>query len=404
MSKLWILPILAIAGGGAWWWLHGSESEAPKYMTAPVTQGPITQAVTATGTLNPVINVTVGSQISGNIQKLHADFNSPVKAGQVVAELDPATFQAVVHQAEGDVALAESTLELAKLTARRKEELVGQRIEPQADLDAAKAALLQAQATLKIKRANLEKAQVDLERCTIRSPVDGTVISRKVDVGQTVAATMNAPELFIIANDLTKMQIDTNVAEADVGNVAEKQPVEFTVDAFPFRTFKGEVAQVRNAATTVQNVVTYNVVVSVDNSELKLKPGMTANVSIIIAQRENAMVVPNSALRFRLPEAASSAGQKPSGGGAPGGAGGPPKRMGGGSGGKQGPRKLYVMAPGASKPEPVEVKLGITDGVNTEVLEGVKPGDLVATGVVSPVKSAAPASQNPLTGGMGRPR
>jgi HlyD family secretion protein len=408
---LLVLVLVLALGGGSWWYFHRNDDKTPEYQTVTVAEGPMTQVVTATGTLNPVINVTVGSQISGYIQELHADFNSSVKSGQVIARLDPSTYLATVHQTEGDVALAQAALELAKLTAKRKQDLVAQKAAPQADLDSALATLNQAQATLQVKQANLEKAQVDLARCTIRSPIDGTVISRSVDVGQTVAAAMNAPVLFLIANDLTKMQIDSNVAEADVGTVEEKQEVEFSVDAFPYRTFKGVVAQVRNAATTVQNVVTYNVVVSVENPELKLKPGMTANVSVIVAHREKAVKVPNAALRFRPPEdttakaapsspPAGSGGTRPpgAGGGRPGGSGG------GRAAGARGERKVYVLAPGALKPEPVTVKLGINDGVSTEVLDGLKPGDSVVTGTKTLQVAAASSSSNPLAGGGFRPR
>src|SRR5499425_1184936 len=235
---------------------HGAAT----YQTATVTRGPITQAVTATGTLNPVVNVQVGSQVSGNISKLFADFNSEVKAGQVVAQIDPALFQATVTQAEGDFASAQAALELAKLNAKRTQDLFARKTSSQADLDQAMANLHQAEANLKIKQGALDKAKTDLEHCSIISPVDGTVISRNVDVGQTVAASLQAPVIFAIANDLTKMQIDTNVAEADVGAVEVGQDVDFTVDAFPTRTFHGWVVQVRNAPITVQNVVTYDTV------------------------------------------------------------------------------------------------------------------------------------------------
>lgn len=404
MKKWLFLLVLLAAGGGVWWWFKDRDEAAPQYTTVPVTRGSLTQTVTATGTLNPVINVTVGSQISGNIQKLYADWNTPVKAGQVVAQLDPSTYQATVNQMEGEVALARATLELAKLTANRKKELVAQKAAPQADLDSAEASLRQAEATLQIKEANLQKSKVDLDRCTIRSPVDGTVISRSVDVGQTVAATMNAPVLFLIANDLTKMQIDTNVAEADVGQVEEGQEVDFSVDAFPYRTFHGKVEQVRNAATTVQNVVTYNVVVAVDNADLKLKPGMTANVSIVIAFRNDVVKVPNASMRFRMPEGNAPA---PSAASTPGGQGGGQRGPGGGerrSGGGRPPamkpeRTIYKMAAGGDKPEPVHVKLGISDGISTEVLEGLEAGDQVVTSVVTQQKGPAGPSSNPLSGG-----
>jgi len=397
MKTILALIFLAAAGGGGWWFFSRNGDKTPEYTAVVVSEGAMTQMVTATGTLNPVMNVTVGSQISGYIQELHADFNSSVKAGQVVARLDPATFLATVHQMEGDLAQAQAAHELSKLTAKRKKELVAQNAAPQADLDSALAALNQAQATVQIKEANLERARVDLERCTIRSPIDGTVISRSVDVGQTVAASLNAPVLFLIANDLTKMQIDSNVAEADIGAMEEKQDVEFTVDAFPYQTFRGTVAQVRNAATTVQNVVTYNVVVSVDNPELKLKPGMTANVSIIVARRENAVKIPNAALRFRPPEEAAppanaaAGGQRPSGGSRPEGGKRPS--------GPRSERKVYVLAPGAAKPEPVPVKLGISDGLATEVLHGLKAGDAVVTGIKMTNTAPAAAASNPLTGG-----
>ena len=398
MKKLLVLFLIAAAVAGGWWWFKRGGSDAPQYQTATVTRGEMTQIVTATGTLNPVVNVTVGSQISGNIIKLGADFNSPVAAGQVVAQIDPAIYQAVVHQMEGDLANARAALELAQATAKRKQELVAEHAAAPADLDSALAGLHQAQATVKIKEANLEKAKVDLDHCTILSPIDGIVISRSVDVGQTVAASLNAPVLFIIANDLAKMQIDSNVAEADVGTVEVEQAVDFTVDAFPYRTFHGKVVQVRNAATTVQNVVTYDVVISVSNADLKLKPGMTANVSIIVAHRDDAVKVSNSALRFRPPEALETANATPA---APPSPGGGMKRPGGGgrSGGSKGERKVYVLPAGAQKPEPVTVKLGINDGIATEVLEGLKPGDLVVTGLTTLDSKPAQPSTNPLSGG-----
>src|SRR3954449_13493411 len=282
---------------------HLRTSSAATYQSANVTRGQITQAVTATGTLNPVVNVQVGSQVSGNISKLFADFNSQVKAGQVVAQIDPALFKATVTQAEGDVASSQAALELARLNAKRTQDLFTRKTSSQADLDQAMASLHQAEATVKIKQGALDKAKTDLERCTIVSPIDGTVISRSVDVGQTVAASLQAPVIFVIANDLTNMQIDANVAEADIGAVAVDQTVDFTVDAFPMQTFNGKVKQVRNAPITVQNVVSYDTVISVSNPEQKLKPGMTANVSIVAAHRDDVIKAPNAALRFRMPGA-----------------------------------------------------------------------------------------------------
>src|SRR5436190_10653415 len=283
-----------------------TQSGVSGYLTANVTRGPITQLVTATGTLNPVVNVQVGSQVSGNIAKLFADFNSQVKAGQTVAQIDPMLFQAAVTQAEGDVASAQAGFELAKVNAARIQRLFTEKNSSQQDLDQANATLHQAEANVKIKQGALDKAKADLDHCTITSPIDGVVISRSVDVGQTVAASLQAPVIFQIANDLTKMQIDSNVAEADVGAVSVGQDVDFTVDAFPTRTFHGKVVQVRNAPITVQNVVTYDTVIGVNNADLKLKPGMTANVSIIIAHKDNVVQLKNAALRYRPPDAATA--------------------------------------------------------------------------------------------------
>ncbi|MCX6913771.1 MAG: efflux RND transporter periplasmic adaptor subunit, partial [Verrucomicrobia bacterium] len=278
-----ILVVLGAAVGGVMYFKN-DHTEAPQYQTAAVTRGDLIQVVTASGTLNPVLNVQVGSQISGNIAKLFADYNSLVKSNQVVAQLDPAIFQASVHQAEGDLANAKAGLELQEAETKRSEALSKANLLSQSDYDKAVATLHQSEAQVKIKQAALERSQLDLAHCTIYAPVDGIVISRNVDVGQTVAASMNAPVLFQVANDLAKMQIDANVSEADVGTVEEGQNVSFTVDAYPSRTFVGRVIQIRNAPLTVQNVVTYDTVIGVTNADFKLKPGMTATVSITTAQ------------------------------------------------------------------------------------------------------------------------
>lgn len=371
-------------------------SGATTYQTATITRGPITQAVTATGTLNPVVNVQVGSQVSGNIQKLFADFNSQVKAGQVVAQIDPMLFQAAVTQAEGDVASAQAGLELAKVNATRTQSLFNQKNSSQQDLDTAMANLHQAEANVKIKQGSLDKAKADLEHCTITSPVDGVVISRSVDVGQTVAASLQAPIIFQIANDLTKMQIDTNVAEADVGVVTIDQSVDFTVDAFPMRTFHGKVVQVRNAPITVQNVVTYDTVIGVNNDDLKLKPGMTANVSIVIAQRDNVLQIKNAALRYRPPDATPAQTAAPSS---------PANRSGGGrpAAGRErrsSERTVYVLSGG--RPKPMQVKTGISDGIFTEVVEGLKDGDQVVTAELNAAATSGSPPPNPFSGGQRR--
>ena len=371
---------------------------AANYQTATITRGPITQAVTATGTLNPVVNVQVGSQVSGNIAKLFADFNSQVKAGQVVAQIDPALFQATVTQAEGDLANAQAALELAKLNARRTQELFAKKTSSQADVDQAMANLHQAEANVKIKQGALDKAKADLDHCTITSPIDGVVISRNVDVGQTVAASLQAPVIFAIANDLTKMQIDANVAEADVGVVKIDQNVDFTVDAFPMRTFHGKVVQVRNAPITVQNVVTYDTVIGVINPDLKLKPGMTANVSIVVAHKEDVLQIKNAALRYRPPDATPVETKRTSGsrGGRPG-----EGRSGGAQEGRA-ERTVYVLPAGASRPRPVQIKTGISDGIMTEVIEGLKEGDRVVTSELTSTTSSASPPVNPFSGGRRR--
>jgi HlyD family secretion protein len=300
----WVAMIILVAAavGGGIWYAKSDHNEAPQYQTAQVVRGDLTQAVTASGTLNPVINVQVGSQVSGNIQKLFADYNTLVKSNQVVAQLDPAIFQAAVHQSEGDLANAKAGLELAQVEARRSGELFTNKLVSSSDYDKAQADLHQAEAMAKIKEAALERTRLDLAHCTIYAPVDGIVISRSVDVGQTVAASMNAPTLFVIANDLSKMQIDSNVSEADVGSVEDGQTATFTVDAFPGRTFTGKVTQIRNAPITVQNVVTYDTDIEVSNPDQKLKPGMTATISITTGKRTGVLKVPNSALRFKVPE------------------------------------------------------------------------------------------------------
>src|ERR1700736_1541516 len=327
-----------------------TSSGASAYQTAAVTRGPITQLVTATGTLNPVTNVQVGSQVSGNIQKLFADFNSEVKAGQTVAQIDPMLFQAAVTQAEGDLASAQAALELAKVNAARIQKLFTEKNSSQQDLDSAVATLHQAEANVKIKHGALDKAKADLDHCTITSPIDGVVISRNVDVGQTVAASLQAPIIFQIANDLTKMQIDSNVAEADVGVLEVGQDVDFTVDAFPMRTFHGKVVQVRNAPITVQNVVTYDTVIGVSNSDLKLKPGMTANVSIIVAHKDDVLQIKNAAFRFRPADSTPTPNLSA-----------PPKTGPRGPGARERPRNertIYILPPGASQPKPVQIKVG----------------------------------------------
>ena len=415
----WLIVLLALAGSGwgIWHFTHRNEA-APEFQTAKVTRGDLTQVVTATGQLAPVLNVQVGSQISGIIQKLNADFNSLVKAGDVIAQLDPATYRANVSSAEGELASASASLELAQINARRAAELRADKLISQSEFDQSVATLHQAEAQVKIRTASLERAKVDLGRCTIYAPVDGIVIDRKVDVGQTVAASLSAPVLFLIANDLAKMQIDANVSEADVGGVEVGQDVDFTVDAFPYRTFHGQVIQVRNAPTTVQNVVTYDAVIEVANEDLKLKPGMTANVSIVVARRENVLKIPNAALRFRPPE--SAMGEKRTNA-APAGVtratqtgGGAGERRRGRSGSsrteQQPLRTVYTLTrseagkPSGAEPElkPARVKLGINDGMMTEILEGLAESDQIVISMTTSTNTPMSNPSNPFGGGLPR--
>jgi HlyD family secretion protein len=455
-----ILVVLGgIAGGAIWYFVtdHGSGSQ---YQTAVVTRGDLIQSVTASGQLNPVVNVQVGSQISGRINKILVDYNSEVKSNQVIAQIDPASYQAAVLRCQAEVANSKANLVLAEVQAHRSDALFTNNLISASDHDTALAQAQQASAQLLSAQAALTNAEVDLSRCTIYAPVDGVVISRSVDVGQTVAASFNTPTLFLIANDLTKMQIDALVSEADIGGVKVGQNVNFTVDAFPYRTFHGSVSQIRYGALTNQNVVNYDCVVSVNNSDLKLLPGMTASISIVIAEKDNALKVPNAALRFRPPEAMETnviakiaegqksggeragqgaaearqgEGKKGFGGGGEGGggrqggkgfAGGGERGPGGGPGGgrgpggppgsggaprprpeRAGPRTVYLLETAEGKrPElkPVKIQTGITDGVSTEVADGLKEGDQVVIGLLTQDSGSTQRARNPFGGGFRR--
>jgi HlyD family secretion protein len=355
-----------------------------------VTRGDLSSQIIATGTVNPVTIVQVGSQVSGSILKLFADFNTVVKNGQVIAQIDPALFQARVDQTRADLKNAQATVEREKATLldnqrtlKRYQTLLAQELISQMDVDTAQTKVNQSQANLgaaqaqvETARANLTSAQTNLNYTTIRSPVNGIVISRNVDVGQTVAASLQAPTLFTIAQDLREMEIHTNVDEADIGRVRLEQWARFTVDAFPGENFKGRVYQIRNAATTVQNVVTYDVVLEVENPDLKLKPGMTANVSIIVEEKDEVLKVPNAALRFKPP--AREGKEKPEA-----------KKS------RKGPL-VWMLGPD-NQLKPVPVQTGITDGQFTEIVKGpVKEGDAVVVDLISKTeskKSGTPPNQ-----------
>jgi HlyD family secretion protein len=295
------LLVLAGAGGGGWYYFNKKTDKAPEFQTTKIARGDITQAVTATGDLQPVVTVDIGAQVSGQIKEVLVDFNSIVKQGDVLAKIDESTPTQRLRQAEADLASTEASNQLIKINAARTAELFEKKLVSQQELDSINAQLAQSNASLLTRRAAVANAQLDLERTVITAPIDGMVLDRKTDKGRTVNASMNAPTLFTLVNNLTKMQINAAVAEADVGSIAEGQEVKFTVDAFPNRTFTGSVRQVRNAATTQQSVVSYATIIDVSNDDLKLKPGMTANVSIIVQQKTNVLRVENGALRVRIP-------------------------------------------------------------------------------------------------------
>jgi len=353
------LVIIFLAAGA--FFILNNRDNGPKFRMEKVGKGDIKATVTATGTMNAVVTVLVGTQVSGTIKTLYVDFNSPVKKGQILAQIDPATFQAQVEQASANVLLAkanvqksEAALVDAKRTMERNRVLFARNLIARSDFDTAETNHQSAAAQLSASKAQvgqakaaLDFADTNLRYAKIVSPVDGTVISRNVDVGQTVAASFQTPTLFNIAQDLTKMQIDTNVDEADIGKIKVDQPVEFTVDAYADITFKGKVSEVRSAPTTVQNVVTYDVVVKVDNPDLKLKPGMTANVSIILADKKGILRIPNAALRFRPAEKGTERGK--------------------GALAQKGPG-VWVLE--NKRPKRTDIATGISDGNYTEIISG----------------------------------
>src|SRR5688572_22877712 len=305
------LAVVLLAAAAFFLW-RGRDAEV-RYVTAPVTRGDVLDVVGATGTLQAVTTVQVGSQVSGTIQALYADFNSQVRKGDVLARLDPSLLQARLGQvqaahvsAQANVERARATLEDARQKLARAQTLSAEGLVPQADLESARATHAEAAAQLKASQAavtqaaaNVRQAQVDMTHTIIGAPIDGVVVARNVDVGQTVAASLSAPVLFVIANDLSQLQVSASIDEADVGRVRPGQEATFRVDAYPERTFRGEVAQVRLQPTTNQNVVTYSTIVNVPNPQQLLMPGMTASVSIIVERRDKVLRVPASALRFR---------------------------------------------------------------------------------------------------------
>jgi len=460
VRKLLILLVIAGLGVGLWLRTQSSAEASAVFTTTTVERGDMSQIVTATGQLEPVTSIQVGSQVSGLITDVFVDFNSPVKAGQLIARIDPATYEQRLRQVEADLASSQASYALVHLNTERTRELREKNLVSQQELDQAEANLKQAAANLLTREASVENARVDLDRCSIYAPVDGIVLDRQIEVGRTVAASLNAPVLFIIAADLTQMQINALISEADIGQIVEGQRVNFTVDAFPNREFRGRITQIRNSPTTSSNVVNYQTIIQVTNDDLKLKPGMTANVSVIVAERQNTLRLANSALRARVPAAllppaettSSTTGatspapnnrdamqQLMRDAGFTPGSGAPspevrarmqelakergitlPGGMAGGSGAAGAPggpggfgtrrrspqspdadavttRTVYKLGGSAQKPEvlPVTVKLGITDGTITEVIEGLEAGDKLVTSALITSGKAAKAVSTP---------
>jgi HlyD family secretion protein len=449
-----ILILLLLGAGAFYFWGRGEQNGSnQRYRLVRVERGEISSTVTATGTINPVVTVLVGSQVSGTIKALYADFNSRVKEGDIIAQIDPAIFQAQVDEAKAGVATAQANLanaqanlqslqanlvkaevavsdakrtldrnvQLMKMSAIAQSALdtaqanydsaVAQREANKAQLEVAKAQIESAKAQIEHDKAALRMTETNLRYTTIRSPVNGVVISRNVDVGQTVAASLQAPILFTIAKDLTEMQVDTNFSEADIGRIETGQEATFTVDAYPEITFRGKVSEIRNAPQTIQNVVTYDVVIRVANPDLKLKPGMTANVTLLVAHRDGALRIPNAALRFRPVGASGENGEEgmkkeepkkevPQ-------TAGPSEeqrkklmKMGSSSQEKKGmPGRAWILSP-QGKPILVPVVLGITNGTFSEIISGdLKEGTQVIVGEMTKDNAQNRGTPSPLTGG-----
>ena len=398
-----------------WRLAHRSNGDTKAlYETAKVDRGAIVAKVTATGTLSALVTVQVGSQVSGRLAQINVDYNSTVTKGEIIAVIDPQLYEAQLEQAKANALAAQASLTKAQVAyeqslrdLKRQKALAEQHLVAQADLDTAqatsdeaKAQVEAAKAQLAQSQATLHTAQVNLGYTKIVSPINGTVISRSVDVGQTVAASLQAPTLFTIAEDLKRMQVDTNVAEADVGKLSAGMDATFTVDAYPHRIFRGKIRQIRNAPQTVSNVVTYDAVIDVENPDLALKPGMTANVTIVYADRRDVLRVPNAALRFQPMPGGRGAGMARGGGaggrGGQGGQGPWRSRQGGAEAGVAGEtlashKAVYVL--NGAQPSRTPIVIGVTDGTNTEVESGeLKEGDAVITGLAI----GAPGGQAPV--------
>ena len=398
-----LIFLLLVAAGGLWagytYWPDGGDPGS-EYTTDAVERGDVAMVVTATGTISAVTTVQVGSQVSGIIARLHADFNSRVSRGQLLAELDPTPFEAQVAQRRADLLQADVQLRNAEISLKRQERLRDEKLTPEADYDAARAAYDVTMAQVDQARASLEQAETNLRYTRIVSPIDGIVVARQYDVGQTVAASFQAPTLFTIAQDLTKMQVQADVDQSDIGRIAVGQTARFTVDAYPEQVFEGQIAQVRLNATVNQNVITYPVIVEVPNPGERLRPNMTADIIVEVDRVHDVLRVPNAALRFRPPDQAlegasgRGGGMRNGGGRGEGDGRGPRSAPGGGvaaaaeqfSEATRGPGSLrrqvvYRVGP-AGALEPVPIRSGISDGRFTAVLEGeLAEGDRIVVGL-----------------------
>ncbi|MEI7611723.1 MAG: efflux RND transporter periplasmic adaptor subunit [Betaproteobacteria bacterium] len=385
-SLIIVSAIVLIAGGLTAYILSTGPTLEQRYRLQTVDKGEIVQTVSANGTLNPVVLVNVGTQVSGTVTKLYVDFNDKVTKGQALLELDPALLAAQARQSVANVVNIQTSLDLARASEARMKALFEQEYVSRQDLDQAVQARKSAEAQLAQAKASADKDRVNLNYAVIRSPVSGIVVDRVVDLGQTVAASLQTPTLIKIAQDLSEMRIDSSFAEADVGKIKEGQKVNFTVDAFPNRSFTGQVQQIRMNATVLQNVVTYNVRVSLENPELILLPGMTAYVNIAVARRDDVLIVPNSALRFKPADAAENAAEATNDK-----SNGVTSRP-AGKGKNRDTTSGTVYVVDGKNLRPVSIQIGITDNRNSEVTSGdLKPGDRIVLGE-NPVAASKPSS------------
>lgn len=394
-TKIGIAVLVAILGAGGWWWWSHRTPET-HWRTAAVERGPIQISVTSTGTLQAVVTVAVGTQVSGTIAALYADFNSHVKKGQVIARIDTTLLYASLLDARSNLSKAEAQDYQAQADLKRSQPLFDKGLISQSELDIAVANAKTSAANLESARAGVQRARINFRYATIVSPINGIILSRAVDIGQTVAASFNTPTLFSIANDLRRMQVLASVDEADISKIQVGQAASFTVDAYPDSQFSGRVSQIRLQPIINQNVVTYNVMIDVENPDLKLMPGMTANLTIAVINREDVLLVPPTALRFQPPRKPKTGSDSSSN-----------KRMSGEGWQKGDGRRGRVFLLKNGQPKFVKVKVGISDGSRTEIEGEVQPGDSVITGMDTAQGSQTTAKpfglqQQRGPGGMGR--